>query len=321
MYRKQVAFQIEKRVPGTFLIQGLLGGVLGGFVATLIAEIAWKPSDFWSVLNLACTTILISGISGVIKAIFMWGVYRLTDIPLRAAARVAVAWIASSLFVGLLGFIGFEGKFLSGCSIWLGVVGTPVALLVGSRVKPWALFTFGSIAAGEVDQRSGSRNILATLGTLPLRFISIAAIASLLLYSSTQFTKIHNIDDVLAATLFLSIVGFYPLFSAYMSFRSPRKIVLFVLGVVINFPIMLIFVIFFRVHLTEKTDESVFWIAAISGSFIAAWVIFLIARFGAKLSPVPSLSISSNKSIAAAPNLGDHHCLGSRFAEWQQHAA
>lgn len=320
MYRKQVAFQLERTVPGTFLMQGLLGGALGGFVATIVAEFAWDPTDFWQELGFAIIAIFISGITGVIKAAFMWGVYRLADIQLRATARVAVTWSVSALFVGLLGFIGFEGKFLSGCSVWLAVVGTPVALLVGSRVKPWEIFTFGSIAAGEVDQRSGSKSVLATLGTLPLRFLSITASAGLALYFASLYTKVYDFNGVLRVTLFLSVAGFYPLFSAYVTFRSPRKIILFVLALVMNFPITLVFVSLVRLCLGTFADESVFVTTAISGSFILAWGIFLIARLGAKLRPAPSLSITSNKSIAAAPNL-DHQCLGSRFSAWQHHAA
>jgi len=243
----------------------------------------------------------------------------LFEIQLRALARVAVAWVVSALFVGLLAYIGFEGKFLSGCSIWLAVVGTPIALLVGSRVKPWELFTFGSVAAGEVDQRSGSRSILATLGTLPLRFLNISAIAFMALYAAYEFNTAPNANEVLAMSLFLSVIGSYPLFGAYVTFRSPRKIVLFVLGVIINIPIILVWLLAFRWYLAES-DELPFQIVAISGAFILAWGIFLIARLGAKLSPASSLSITSHKSIAAAPNL-DHQCLGSRFSEWQHHAA
>jgi hypothetical protein len=320
MYRKQVAFQLERTVPGTFLMQGLLGGLLGGFVATLVAMIAWKPSDFSSVFDLTATAIVFSGISGVIKAEFMWGAYRLFDIQLRALARVAVAWVVSALFVGVLSYIEFEGKFLSGCSIWLTVVGTSVALLVGSRVKPWQLFTFGSVAAGDVDQRAGSRSILATLGTLPLRFLNISAIAFMALYVAYEVNKLHNANEALAMSLFMSVIGSYPLFGAYVTFRSPRKIVLFVLGVIINIPITLVWLLGLRWYLAESDDEVPFRIVAISGAFILAWGFFLIARLGAKLRPAPSLSISSNKSIAAAPNLG-HECLGSRFSEWQQHAA
>jgi hypothetical protein len=320
MNNKPGSFQLEKTVPGTFLMQGLLGGALGGFVAAYVAAIAWKEDSFVMTLDLTSLAVFTGGIVGMIKATLMRGLVLLTGIQYRAITRVTATSILTCLCIAVADRqLNFDDKFLRGWLIWALAVGIPVALLVGSRVKPWQIFTFGSIAAGEVDHRSGSRSILATLGTLPLRFLSITASVLLLLYLTSEFARVRNINEVLLVILFLSVVGFYPISSAYLTFRSPRKIVLFVIGVVINFPIALVWLIALAEYLQESS-EKVFIYVAISSSFILAWVIFLIARLGAKLSPAPSLSISSNKSIAAARNL-DHQCLGSRFAEWQQRVA
>jgi hypothetical protein len=321
MYLKQVPFQLEKTVPGTFLMQGLLGGVLGGFVAALIAVAAWKTNDYRAALQIASLGVVTGAIVGVIKSILLWGAYQLTGIRMIAATRIAATSVVTSLLIVLIGRqYEFDETFLPGCLIWSLTVGIPVALLVGSGIRPWEIFTFGSVAAADVDQRSGSRSIPATLGTLPLRFLSITASAVLALYFASLYTKPRNFNDVVRVTLFLIAAGFYPLFSAYVTFRSPRKIILFVLGVLINLPAMWVFPFAIILCLQPDVNESVFIIAAVSGAFLAAWVLFLIARLGAKLRPTPSLSISSNKSIADAPNLG-HHCLGSRFVEWQQRVA
>lgn len=320
MNNKPGSFQLEQTVPGTFLMQGVFGGALGGFVAAYIAAIAWKENNFLMTLDLTSLAVFTGGIVGMIKATLMRGLVFLTGIQYRAITRVAATSILTCLCIAVAGRqLNFDEKFLRGWLIWAFAVGIPVALLVGSRVKPWEIFTFGSIAAGEVDHRAGSRSILATLGTLPLRFLSITASVLLLLYLPPEFARAANIGEVLLVILFLGVVGFYPIFSAYLTFRSPRKIVLVVIGVVLNFPIALVWFFTFREYL-QTPIEKVFIYVAISGSFLLAWVIFVIARLGAKLSPAPSLSISNNKSIAAAPNL-DHQCLGSRFAEWQQRVA
>lgn len=310
------SFPLEKKVPGTFLMQGLLGGVLGGYVAAIIARIAWGKSEFVMTLDLAALAVFTGGIIGIVKAMFMWGVYRITNIRMIAATRVSATIILTGLVVVVIcRQFNFEEKFLFGCLVWSLSIGIPVALLVGSEVKPWQLFTFGS----DVYRNSGSRNILATLGMLPLRFLSIGAIASLLLYITSQYRWV-GIDDFLVMTLFMSIAFFYPAFSGYMTFRSPRKLVLLVLGLVINFPVTLIWVIAFREYVNEVPVRYSFMFTAISGSFIVAWAIFLIARLSIRTGPLPFLSISNNKSIADAPNL-DHECLGSRFVEWQQRVA
>ena len=182
MYRKHVAFQLERTVPGTFLMQGLLGGALGGFVAAVTAAIALKENIYLMTLDLAALAVFTGGIVGIIKATLMWGLVHLTGIQYRAITRVTVTCILTFLGVAVAGRqINFDNGLLRDCLIWALSVGMPVALLVGSRVKPWQLFTFGSVATGEVDQRSGSRSILATLGTLPLRLLSIAAPALLAL--------------------------------------------------------------------------------------------------------------------------------------------
>jgi len=319
MNSKPGSFQLENSVPGTFLMQGALGGMLGGYVAALIAAIAWR-GDFAMNLNLTPVAISMGAIIGVIKATVMWVVVRWTGIQYRALTRVIVTVILAFLSIAVIGRqIGVDEKFLRGTLIWSLSVGIPVALLVGSRVKPWKLFTFGSVASGAIDQRSVLRNDLAILGTLPLRFMSIIAIALLLLYLSTAFTKAYNFDEVLALALLLNVVGLYFLLSAYVTFRTPRKIVLFLLGVILNFPLILISVISVRKFFRHRWSEEPMVIVVICGLFVVAWVIFVIARLSVRTSS-GSLNINNQKPVERVSNL-DHECLGSRFAEWQQRVA
>ena len=317
MNSKPASFQLEKNFPGTFIVQGVLGGVVGGFVAALIAGIAWGDNNFFATVQLVYLTFFYGAIIGMIKATFMFGVVRLTGIQYRAITRVAATSILACLVIAVMGWqLNFDKKFLWGSLISALTVGIPVALLVGSRVKPWELFTFGSMAGVEVDHPSWSRSILVTLSTLPLRFMSIAAIAALLLYFAPQVGKAHNFDDVLVMTLVLSIGVFYPLFSAYMTFRSPRKKVLVVLGILLNFPITLIGLIACREYLERASKEPLI-VTMICGSFILAWVSFLIARLSVKSSATQRISSMPVEQLC---NLG-HECLGSRFAEWQQRVA
>jgi len=320
MYLKQVPFQVEKTVPGTFLMQGLLGGMLGGFFAALIAIIAWNEDNFWGALNLGIAGVCTGAIVGVIKSILIWGVYRLTDTRLTAVARVSGTTIVTALFIALLGRqFNFDESFLPGCLVWALSVGIPVALLVGSSVKPWELFTFGSIAAeDDLDERSGSRSILRTLCTFPLRFLSIGTLAISLLYVALEARNVHFPGEIPGAFLCFFIVGVYPLFSAYVTFRSPRKTVLIACGVIFNIPVALVGLFSYGAYdKAHWLGELPLIISAYCGCYLIAWLIFLVARLSLKVN-APSLNI--NKSIAAAPNLG-HHCLGSRFVEWEQRVA
>lgn len=323
MYLKHVPFQLEKTVPGTFLMQGLLGGVLGGFFTALVGGIAWRANDFWPELNLACIAVYTGAIVGVIKSMLMGGAYYLTNIRLTAARRVSATSIGTALLLAIIGRqFEFDEGFLVGCLVWALSVGIPVALLVGSSVKPWELFTFGSIAAGDAfDRRSGSRSILRTLCIFPLRFLSIGTLAMWLLYLVTQASNVHLPGEILGGFLVFVIVGAYPFFSAYVTFRSPRKTVLIACGVILNIPIALIGLFYYGLY--DKAywlGEAPLIISTYCGLFLVAWLIFLVARLSVRINPAPFPELSNNKSIADAPSL-DHECLGSRFAAWQHHEA
>jgi branched-subunit amino acid ABC-type transport system permease component len=141
----------------------------------------------------------------------------------------------------------------------------------------------------------------------------------LLLYLVPQASDVHLPGEILGGFLFFVIVGAYPFFSAFVTFRSPRKTVLLACGVIFNIPIALIGLFYYGLY------DKAYWlgelprvISAFCGSFIVAWMIFLVARLSVRIKPAPSQELSNNKSIADAPSLG-HQCLGSRFAAWQHH--
>jgi hypothetical protein len=139
------------------------------------------------------------------------------------------------------------------------------------------------------------------------------------LYLIAHLQPIHSVSKIVEAVLSFLLMSAYPAFSAFVTFRSPRKIVLTAFGVIINIPVALVGLFYYGLY--DKASwmgEFPLIISAFCGTFVAAWLIFLIARLSVKVSPDPSLS--SNKSIADAPNI-DHECLGSRFAEWQQRTA
>jgi hypothetical protein len=321
MYLKQVPFHLEKTVPGTFMMQGLLGGMLGGFVAALVAVIAWHENELSEVLQLASYAMITGGIVGVVKSTLMWAVYILTKIRLTAATRVSATSIVTAVVIAVIGrYLEFDEAFLRGFLVWALSVGIPIALLVGSSVKPWELFTFGSIAAGDAfDRRTGSRSILRTLGTFPLRFLSIGTLALFLLYLATQASDVRVPREILGAFLFFVVAGAYPFFSAFVTFRSPCKTVLIACAVISNIPIALVCLFYYGLY--DKASwlgEVPLVISAYCGVFLIAWMIFLVARLSLTIKPASFPEFSNNKSIADAPRL-DHQCLGSRFAAWQHH--
>lgn len=301
------------------LIQGFAGGVLGGFTYLIVSFREGTGTDLSLAIEIAPWFLLAGSILGSIKATVMWGFFRLIGRPLSAFARVAISSIVSTLIVAFPGlYFDFSEDQLTGLLVLALSLGTPVALMVGSSVKPWQLFTFGSIAAGEVDHRTGSRSIFGTIGSLPLRFLGIGMTAYLLLRLVCEMQPVNTVPKVVKTILLFAVWGVYPAFSAYVTFRSPRKIVLVAIAVIINSPVALMGLFFYSINSKAYwLGDTPLIISMICGSFVVAWLIFLVARLSVRISPDVSLSIITNKSIAAAPNL-DHECLGSRFAAWER---
>jgi hypothetical protein len=305
---------------GLSIIQGFAGGMLGGYAYLVLCFSQTRENELNSAFSMLPTFLLTFAIAGCFKATLMWCIYRLLGKTLPPLARLATATFLSPLVLVLTIFY-FEFSVLAIFLIPVLCLGVPVALLVGSGVKPWELFTFGSIAAGEVDHRVGSRNFFATIGSLPLRFLGIATVGLVLLSLTSGMRPLDSVNQIFAAFLAFLFFGAYPGFSAYVTFRSPRKIVLAACGVIFNIPIALIGLYLYSYY--DKPNwlgEFPLFISALCGSFLIAWLIFLVARLTVKIGPAQSLSVSNNKSIADAPSL-DHKCLGSRFVEWQQRVA
>ena len=87
---------------------------------------------------------------GVMKAVLMWAPYRLDKNFSRGPSRelrLPVLPLASLL--SSTGRLLFDARRPNDLIAWMVILvlgGLPTAILVGSNVKPWDLFTFGSIA-------------------------------------------------------------------------------------------------------------------------------------------------------------------------------
>lgn len=307
-------FQLEETVPGTFLLQGFAGGALGGFTY-VVASVLWVGhANFNKVVFLTPFFMLAGAILGVFKAAIMWGFYRLTGIRMGALARVA---ISSTSAFALATFINyqFESRDFANWLIITLAPTVPTALFVGSHVKPWELFTFGSIVVD--GERVGSKSVLATLGTLPLRFLNLIGLAVLILRYSCGTPK----WEPFASPEIPGVTFVYPLIylaiSAYLTFRSPRKVILPALGLLLNLYGFYAFVFFFSYTRTHWTEGSI--VSAIFATFFIAWIVFLVARLAAPTNKAKPLTILS--AAPARPNVVEHQCLGTRFLDWQKRVA
>jgi len=307
-------FQLEETVPGTFLLQGFAGGALGGFTY-VVTSVLWAGHPRLSTVIFLTPFFMIAGvILGVFKASIMWGFYRLTGIRMGVLARVAVASIGAFALATFFNFYFESNDFANWLIITLAPA-VPTAVFVGSSIKPWELFTFGSIAVD--GERVGSKSVLATLGTLPLRFVNLIVLAVLILRYSCGTP---NWEPFASPEINREIFA-YPLIyiavSAYLTFRSPRKVILPALGLLLNLYGFYAFVLFFSHTRTHWTKG--WMVSAIFITFFIAWVVFLVARLAAPTNQAEPLTILP--AAPTRPNVEEHQCLGTRFLEWQKRVA
>ena len=313
------SFQLEQTVPGSFFFQGLAGGLLSGFIFVLLVAllVLKNPHPGW-VIPLTTVYMMMGAVVGAIQATLIWGAYRITGLQIRVLARVVFMTICIAL---LSGFVYYKTNAKADVDFAIGVgIGwfamLPVALLVGSPVKPWELFTFGSMATSN-GRRMGSRSVLATLGTLPLRLQSInTLIVWILTFVCDRYVKATAIDD---GPLF-TVPLFYLLVSTYLTFRSPRKLVLLAIGILLNVPTAFLFYTSYQINFKDELwGDEIPWLVNMSGTFLVVWVIFLVARMcvGLRTRTVPV-----RPPVVFYPHKeSDHHCLGSRFSEWHERVA
>ena len=311
------SFQLEKTVPGSFFFQGLAGGMLSGFIFVLMMAL-WvqeHPQPGW-VIPLTPVFMIMGAIVGVLKATLMWGAYRITGLQLRVLTRVAATTICIGLIAEFIYYkagITHDVQFATGVGIaWLTAL--PVALLVGSRVKPWEFFTFGSMTTSN-GTRIRSRSVLATLGTLPLRFLSIfALVVWVLTFVCVRYVKTDFVD----LRLLFAVPLLYLLASIYLTFRSPRKLFLLFIGILLNVPTAFLFYMSHQISFRDdRWGEEIPMLVNMSGVFLVAWVIFLVARMcvGLRTRTVP---VRAPIVFQPPRKELEHHCLGSRFSEWHE---
>lgn len=314
------SFQLEQTVPGSFFFQGLAGGMLSGLIFVLTLPL-WgddKLHPGW-IIPLTPVYMIMGAIVGVVHATFIWGAYRVTGFQIRVLTRVT----ATTICIGLLALLiqyksggSHNSQFAIGVSIaWLTAL--PVSLLVGSLVKPWEFFTFGSIATSH-GTRIGSRSILATLGTLPLRLLSITGlIVWILTFICVRYTKTAVIGD----HLLIPVPLVYLLVSTYLTFRSPRKLFLLVIAILLNIPTALLFYMSYEINFKDdRYGEEIPMAVNMTGEFLVAWVLFLVARLSVGLR-TRTAPVDRPAVVFYPHQQSEHQCLGSRFSEWHERVA
>ena len=321
MRTKSLPFQLEQTTRGAFLLQGLGGGMVMAFVGTLLSMLAFPGNHNFFLLFYVPQIMGVGGVIGLIAATLLWAICRFTHLRMILPLRIAVITIAFTLLVSFVGYL-LEARdpwLFAIFAGWSLVLSLPIAFFVGSKLRAWEIFTYWRVTFWQhgIKERLSSSGILAIGGVLPLRLLSSSVFVCWTLFSAAVWSSGET--DVIEAIAFMLGPIIYLAMSAYLTFSSPGKFVLLAIGLFINLPISYL-VFFGHTIFPEYWKWEVPTILAIADTvFLSAWVAFVATRFIVNARDfLPEVRASSNSKVDINQ---EHHCLGSRFLEWREHAA
>jgi len=287
---------------GKCMLQGFVGGILAAMALMLFLLICGTRLDSFFVVFWAVIPLVIGGFLGVIKAIPFWAVNCFRRSPLPVLARIILGGsVSTSLWVFLL-FL-HEGASNKTRVIGAGVVfllSLPTSLLIGSRIRVGKFFSY-------------------RIGGLPLRLLSTGAILFCMLAVATW--RMLGVD-VQQDIMFRYFPLVYFSLSLLLTFKPPRKLILLLIALSLNFPLVL------GVRLASKFQTDYGWNSGESTAIfvcctlsLAAWAIFIATQPTVSSKRDLCTVIPPARPAIACECDPDHQCLGSRFAEWRQRVA
>ncbi|HEU4933601.1 MAG TPA: hypothetical protein VFT48_16060 [Pyrinomonadaceae bacterium] len=279
-------------MPGSLLAQGIVGGALGGFAYVFFITLGEGNDNFKALLASTLASMLLGSLIGAIEATSFGGLYWLTGTRMGLATRASIATVVVTLIVLFAGIqLGGDESKLTRLLITTMSFVIPPLLFIDSNFRASQLFTFGSMAVRGVGFNVifESRSVGAIVGTLPLRFLSLGMAGVWLLSIAAHAPKgdgpyVWKIIVAGTPLLYLAI-------SAFLTFKSPAKLILLFLGIGGNIPVFLGGWLAFSVYSAFSHAEDLLITGIICCAFLITWAIFLFARLTVDTDELIPLSI------------------------------
>lgn len=321
MRTRSLPFQLEQKTGGAFVVQGLAGGMLTGFLFIVGSMIAFPhPTNIFIVFYMY-PIMLATGVCGLIKSLPLGAMHHIWGFRMRAPVRIATGTISLTLFASCFSYQHYDNDpwllvIIAGSSL---LISLPTALLVGSRAQPWKILTYWRVTfpRNGIKERLASSGILAMGGVLPLRLLSLGALGIWIVATAASW-PIGEKGLTERVLLFVIPLTYFTV-SAYLTFSTPSQFVLLAIGLVINVPITYISLFGYNIFPAGYwTHETPTYLGIAYTIFICAWTAFVTTRF--VVEPKDFLPAGA-RAYVKVNNKHDHECLGSRFLEWREHAA
>ena len=274
---RKAARECEKKSILTFLSQGAVGGMIGYFLIVAFGTML-QPYGYSVLFFFILPLILAFGaVLGSFTAAFIWLAAKLLKRRPGLVARSAVVLAITMLLSVALSYWTSE----SSSEQWslLGKVGfvclldLPIVLMTGSRIRPCHLIFLG---AGPRSKRHNFGSWLAFPAGALLRVASIFAlfesVVALAIWICRQTSEVFDIPaGERLPEIALSVIYFAT--STYFSIRTPRKLVLPPIAILLNVPLGFLIASQQR----TATPYSEFLVYSFLG-FIGLWVVYTLGR-------------------------------------------
>jgi hypothetical protein len=304
---RRAARRYEKKTIFTFLSQAALGGKLGLFVLVTYSVMA-NPSGYNFVMLVGLPIYSLGGAAaGAFAGVLIWLLEASLDRlrfagrenqPARASGTGMAILYRSLRFVGrtIIGMVVIPWLLLAfyclvdkreldqlSYSWWLGfscTMGLLIGLITGSTIRPCRTIVFG--AEGRPARRNFGSWLAIPFGFL-LRALSVFGLLEALMVMALWYSN-RSVDrdwfptrEHLPAVVF---AVFYFAASAYFSIRSPRKIFLLPIAIVLNVPLA-----FWIADLISMGSENSIFLSYSLRGFVSLWAVYTFGRMIAPESP------------------------------------
>lgn len=316
-------FELEKIYPGFFVLQSLIAGFITG--ALLFLYIAFQvdlrvgpPRSFLEI----CVIFVFCASLGIIPGAVLGTTIRflswLCNLSMKVLTRLVLVMGLNIGFCLLFAHISYNLYFWPNRYRYFFVAllaALPTALLVGSNAFR-ATFSFGTVRSGK--SRVTSESKLALVAMVPLRILCVVGLAiwcAVLPHywhyfvEVRQFLHFDNVAEIyVGITCFL---GIYLLLALYLSYRSPRPVILISLSFLLNIPLtaMAVFAYMSQQTVFEGLTKP-FAITCLSLAF--SFAVCVAVRAAVSIVDEPIVEGGREQKV-----IYETTCLGTAYQSWQ----
>lgn len=256
-----------------FVLQTAVGGALGGYALLLGTALYFHQGSNSGLITLLPFVLFVGGVFGLLTGAVILVLEDLIEERLSTIARVIVTCVISILIVsGLAAFWNpVNWQLLKMTSLPGAILGLPIGLLAGSRLRPWRTLLLGvhDPSGVEAYAASGATSLssgISLVGGFALRVVSVTGllITPMVLACRSSF---QPTDDLMVTVFAL----YYFACTAYITCAVRNRSMIRIVGTALN-ALLLVLAVLWDPIAAENGQPGPLMVAFLTLTFL--WVLF-----------------------------------------------